>query len=313
MHATGFMFALSLLNQGGTVVTLTSRSFDPQELLRAIERERVAAVAVVGDAFARPLLDTLDEQPARYDTSSVELVVSAGVMLSAPVKAGLARHMPGAVVVDLLGSTEAHGMGTAVSTASGGAETARFRLGARAFVLDDTGRPFPPGVEGFGRLAVGGFVPLGYHKDPDKSAATFVSVDGERCSVPGDWARLEPDGTITLLGRGSVCINTGGEKVFPEEVEEALKTHAAVRDAIVVGVPDDRFGEAVVAAVEVRPGIAWSAEALRDHVKARLAGFKAPRHVVAFGALQRGPNGKADYHGTRERVIRALGRPRITA
>jgi len=304
MHATGFMFALSLLNQGGTVVTLTSRTFDPEELLTTIERERVIALAVVGDAFARPLVEAAEAALEPHDLSSLALIVSAGVMFSADVKAALARQAPGALIVDVLGSTEAHGLGTAVSSASGGASTAKFRLGAHALVLADDGSAVGPGRRG--RLAVRGLTPIGYHKDPEKTAATFPEIDGERYAVPGDWAQVESDGTITLLGRGSLCINTGGEKVFPEEVEEALKTHPVVRDAIVVGVPDDRFGEAIAAGIEARED-GWSAAELASHVRSQLASYKAPRHVVAFTALPRGPNGKADYAATRDGVLAALG------
>jgi 3-oxocholest-4-en-26-oate---CoA ligase len=233
-------------------------------------------------------------------------MASSGVIWSAPVKDGLARHMPGALLADLLGSTEAHGLGSSVSSASRPATTAAFRPGDHAFVVTEEGRRVEPGSGEVGLLAVRGYVPVGYYKDPEKTARTFPVIDGERCSVPGDWATVEADGTVRLLGRGSVCINTGGEKVFPEEVEEALKTHAAVRDATVVGVPDERFGEAVCAAVEVHDGASVTDAELIDHVKDRLAGYKAPRHVVVVDDVGRGPNGKADYAGVRRRVTEAL-------
>lgn len=245
MHATGFMFAHSLLTQGGTVVTMPERSFDAVALLDTVDRERVRALAMVGDAFGQPMLAALDASPGRWDLSSVAMLVSAGVMWSDTTKAGLSAAMPSALLVDVLGSTEAHGLGTSVGTGSG---TARFQLGTNAAVLTEDGRRAGPGEDGL--LAVAGHLPLGYHKDPDKTARTFPVVDGVRYSVPGDWARVEADGSITLLGRGSLCINTGGEKVFPEEVEEALETHPAVRDTTVVGLPDDRLGQAVAAAVE---------------------------------------------------------------
>jgi len=305
MHATGCMFATTILTQGGTVVTLPGRSFDAAALLDAVERERVESIALVGDAFAQPILAALDADPRRWDLSSVATVVSAGVMWRAETKAALAAHLPGAVLVDMLGSTEAHGLGSAVTAGGDGAATARFRLGPAALVVTDDGRPAGPGEVGL--LAVRGPIPLGYHKDPAKTAATFRTVGGERVSVPGDWARVEHDGTVTLLGRGSLCINTAGEKVFPEEVEAALATHPAVRDSTVVGVPDPRFGEAVAAAVELRQGATAAPDDLAAHVKERLAGYKAPRHVLVVDSVGRAPNGKADYAGVRRRIIEALG------
>jgi fatty-acyl-CoA synthase len=306
MHGTGFLFSLTIANQGGCVVTLESRRFDAAELFDAVERQRVTAMAIVGDAFARPMVEALDADPGRWDLSSVALVASSGVMWSAPVKDALSRHLPGALLADLLGSTEAHGLGSSVSSASRPATTAAFRPGDHAFVVTEDGRRVEPGSGEIGLLAVRGYVPLGYYKDPEKTARTFPVIDGERCSVPGDWATVEADGTIALLGRGSVCINTGGEKVFPEEVEEALKTHPAVRDATVVGVPDARFGEAVCAAVELRDETSAAEAELMDHVKTRLAGYKAPRHVVVLDSVGRGPNGKADYAGVRQRVTDLL-------
>lgn len=306
MHGTGFLFSLTILNQGGCVVTLESRRFDARELFDTVDRERVTAMAIVGDAFGRPMVETLDAEPGRWDLSSVALVASSGVMWSAPVKETLARHLPEALLADLLGSTEAHGLGSSVSSASRPATTAAFRPGDHAFVVTADGDRVEAGSGEVGLLAVRGFVPVGYYKDPEKSARTFPTIDGERCSVPGDWATVEADGTIRLLGRGSVCINTGGEKVFPEEVEEALKTHPAVRDVTVVGAPDTRFGEVVCAAVELHDGAAAGEVELIAHVKDRLAGYKAPRHIVVVDSVGRGPNGKADYAGVRRRVLEQL-------
>ncbi|HEX4903398.1 MAG TPA: AMP-binding protein [Acidimicrobiales bacterium] len=306
MHATGYMFAKSMLVQGGTVVTLPERHFDAAALLDAIEREGVTTMAIVGDAFAVPILDALDAAPGRWDVSSLQLLVSAGVMWSAEVKAGLARHLPATLLADLLGSTEAHGLGSSVSGAGTDPSTATFSLGAHAMVIDpETGTVLGPGETGM--LAVAGASPIGYHKDPEKTAATFRIIDGQRVSVPGDWARVEDDGTITLLGRGSLCINTAGEKVFPEEVEEALETHPAVRDSTVVGVPDTKYGQAVAAVVALREGAEVTPDELIAHVKGRLAGYKAPRHLVVVEDVGRTPNGKADYAGARRRVLDHLG------
>ena len=309
MHGTGFLIGLNQLNQGGCVVTLTSRSFDPFELLDTVERRRVTVLAVVGDAFCRPLVAALDEQPGRWDLSSLKLVVSSGVMWSEQAKAGLLRHAPHLLLADLLGSTEALGMGQAVASSAGGATTARFTLGENALVIDDDDRPVEAGSGVVGRLAVKAFMPLGYYKDPEKSAATFRVIDGERWSVPGDFATIEADGTLRLLGRGSVCINTGGEKVFPEEVEEALKSHVAVKDAVVVGVPDERFGQAVCGLVEVWPGHDVTVDDLVAHAKERIAGYKAPRRVLVVDSVGRAPNGKADYAGARQRALELLSAP----
>jgi acyl-CoA synthetase (AMP-forming)/AMP-acid ligase II len=302
MHATGYMFAVSMLSQGGTVVTLTNRHFDAAAILDALEREQVEAMAIVGDAFARPLLEALEGCASPRDLGSLTLLVSAGVMWSADTKRGLAAHLPGALLVDLLGSTEAHGLGSSVAIP--GADegpTGTFRLGPHALVIDDEGTVLGPGETGM--LAVGGPCPVGYHKDPDKTARTFRMVDGRRVAIPGDWARVEDDRSITLLGRGSLCINTGGEKVFPEEVEEALETHDAVRDSTVVGIPDERLGEAVAALIELVPGTTSTPEELIAHVKAQLAGYKAPRKVLIVDDVGRSPNGKADYAGAHRRLL----------
>ncbi len=303
MHATGYMFAKSMLTQGGTVVTLANRTFDPAGLLDVVEREKVEAMAMVGDAFGQPILNALDAEPNRWDLSSLTLLVSAGVMWSAQTKEGLATHLPTTLLVDLLGSTEAHNLGSAVSGASG-ATTAQFKLGPNAMVVTEDKLMAKPGESGL--LAVGGPMPLGYFKDEEKTAKTFWTVEGRRVSVPGDWARLEMDGSITLLGRGSLCINTGGEKVFPEEVEEALETHPAVRDTTVVGIPNPRFGESIAAEVELNDGASVTTQELIEHVKTQIASYKAPRHLSIVASVGRLPNGKADYSGVRKRMIESL-------
>ena len=295
MHGTGALTALSVMNGGGAVVTLESRSLDTAELLDAIETERVQHLAIVGDAFAKPLLATLDANPGRWDISSLVLVVSSGVMWSEEVKAGLLRHHPGMLLADAFASSEALGMGTSVSSAAGTATTAKFTLGEEARVIRPDGSSVEPGSGEIGMVAVKGRTPIGYYKDPEKSAQTFPVLDGQRWSVPGDHALVEADGSLTLLGRGSVCINTGGEKVFPEEVEVAVKSHPSVTDALAVGIPDARFGEAVCAVVETAPGAAVAADDLIAHVKGRLAAYKAPRHVVVVPSIERAANGKADY------------------
>jgi fatty-acyl-CoA synthase len=295
MHGTGCMTQLLALARGGSVVTLDAAGLDVPQLLDAVEREKVNAVAIVGDAFAKPIVRALDAEPDRWDLSSLVVLTSSGVMFSEGTKQALLRHIPGMMIVDAFSSSEALGMGQSVSSASGSTTTAKFTSGENTRVIDDEGRDVEPGSGQIGRVAVGGFQPVGYYKDPEKSAATFLTIDGKRYSVPGDFAQVEADGSITVLGRGSQCINTGGEKVFPEEVEEALKTHESILDAVAVGVPDEKFGEAITAVVELAPGQVLDPAALIDHVKARLASYKAPKQVLEIETIGRAPNGKVDY------------------
>ncbi|MDP1819902.1 MAG: acyl-CoA synthetase, partial [Acidimicrobiales bacterium] len=219
----------------------------------------------------------------------------------------LLRHHPAMMLMDGFSSSEALGMGSSVSGGGSTAETAKFQLGPNARVITDAGTFVEPGSSEIGMVGVGGRVPLGYYKDEEKSARTFKVIDGVRYSIPGDFATVEADGTIRLLGRGSVCINTGGEKVFPEEVEEALKTHPAVRDAVVVGVPDEKWGEAITALVELAPGDEPDGDALIAHVKGRIAAFKAPKHVLLVDTVGRAPNGKVDYKRCRAEAVERVG------
>jgi len=305
MHGTGSFTSFAVLSSGGSVVTMTGRHFSSVELLDTIEREGVRSIAIVGDAFAKPLLAALDAEPARWDVSSLRVVTSSGVMFSAATKEGLLRHMPRLIIADTLGSSEALSMATAVTTADAPSATAVFAIGPRTRVITEDGRDVVPGSGEVGLMALRGRVPVGYYKDEAKSARTFRFLDGARWSIPGDWATVEADGTLRLLGRGSQCINTGGEKVYPEEVEEVIKTYPDVLDAACVGVPDERFGEVVVALVEGRSGTTIDAASLIAHVKAHLAGYKAPRRVVQLRSLGRAPNGKVDYRALRERAMSA--------
>ncbi|HWC37833.1 MAG TPA: acyl-CoA synthetase [Acidimicrobiales bacterium] len=295
MHGTGAFCAFTGFSVGGSVVLLSSRAFDPEELVATVTAERVNIMSIVGDAFAKPILRVLDEVPGRWDISSLDVVISSGVMWSEPTKQGLLRHNPDMLLVDSFASSEALGMGRSISGTKGRAATARFVLGRNARVIGDDGGDIAPGSGDVGLLAVRGRNPVGYYKDPEKTARTFRTIDGARYSIPGDYATVDADGTLRVLGRGSVCINTGGEKVFPEEVEEVVKLHPAVRDAIVVGVPDGRFGEAICAVVEPQAGAVLQPENLVAHVKGRLASYKAPRHVLVVETIGRAANGKADY------------------
>jgi fatty-acyl-CoA synthase len=310
MHGTGGFTSYECLSEGGRLVLLAGRHYDPVELLDAIEREKVNGLVIVGDPFARPMLAALDAEPGRWDLSSLLAIVSSGAMWSTEIKEGLLRHHPGMVLVDAFSSSEALGMGNSVSSAGSAAKTAEFVLGPDVKVLTPEGTPVEPGSEEVGVLALGGRNPLGYYKDTAKSEATFKVIDGVRYSIPGDYARVRTDGTIQLLGRGSVCINTAGEKVYPEEVEEVLKRHPAVVDAIVVGVPHERFGEQIVAAVELGPAYASGGptpapaeQELIEHVKSSLAHYKAPRRVRTVDTIGRAPNGKLDYGRHRREAV----------
>jgi 3-oxocholest-4-en-26-oate---CoA ligase len=309
MHGTGLFTSLAALSVGATIVTLTNRHYDVVELLDTVEREKVNSIAWVGDPFARPLLQALDAEPDRWDISSLAVLISSGAMWSESNKRGLLRHHPNMILADQFASSEALGLGSAFSSGAATTGTAKFELGENARVVTDDGRDVAPGSGEVGRVALRGRMPLGYYKDPDKTAATFLTIDGDRYSVPGDYATVDADGTLVLLGRGSVCINTGGEKVFPEEVEEVLKLHPDVQDAVAVGVPDDRFGEAVTAVVEPAEGHTVDERAVIEHVKAHLAAYKAPKRVLTVESINRAPNGKVDYRGLRRLAAERVASP----
>ena len=295
MHGTGQFSAIGAMVNGGCIVTLVNRKFDVVELLETVERRKVTAIVLVGQAFAGPILDELQANPTKYDVSTVGLMTSSGVMWSQENKTGLLEFMPDAILFDSFGSSEAVGLGASFSTKDAPQQTAKFMLGPTCAVFDEAGARVEPGSGDIGVVAVGGFIPLGYYKDEAKSAQTFRIYEGKRWSVPGDFAEVNADGSLHLLGRGSVCINTGGEKVFPEEVEEALKTHPSVADAVCVGLPDPRFGQVICAVVEPETGETPDLATLSVHVKNSLAAYKAPRSVVVVDSIMRAPNGKVDY------------------
>jgi len=297
MHGTGMFTAIGSIASGAAIVTLEGEKFDPVELWDVVERRAVNSVVIVGDAFARPMLNTLEEHPNRWDISSLKMIVSSGVMWSREVKQALLRHNPHMLLVDTFGSSEAVGFGTSITSAAGETRTARFQIGERCKVFTEDHREVEPGSGELGFIARCGPIPIGYYKDEAKTAKTFPVIDGVRYSIPGDWCTVEADGTLTLLGRGSACINTAGEKVYPEEVEEVLKTCEGVHDALVVGLPDERWGQAVTAVVEMSPGAAFDEQTLRRHVREHLAGYKAPKRIVETPRMFRAPNGKADYKG----------------
>jgi acyl-CoA synthetase (AMP-forming)/AMP-acid ligase II len=312
MHGTAHWFALGTLYTGGTVVLSPDRRLDPARLWELIARAHVTFLVIVGDAFARPLVEVLDTLDPSLDLSSLTVVLSGGAILSPSVKELWVQKLPGTILIDGFGSSESGGQGSSVTAAGGPIETApRFRVDPETTVLDDDFRQAPVGA--IGKLARRGHVPVGYYKDPVKTAATFPVIDGVRWSVPGDHARIEDDGTITVLGRGSMSINTGGEKVYPEEVESAVKSHPAVFDAVVVGLPDERWGERVVAVAQLRPGVTLTADELTKYVRTQLAAYKAPRDLVLVDSVVRSPSGKPDYRWARATAEGELARVRSSA
>jgi fatty-acyl-CoA synthase len=309
MHGTALFLAMSTFVLGGTVVLLGGRKFDPDELLRLVGRERVTQLSIVGDAFARPIVAALDDpsvDPA-YDLTSLRRIVSTGATLSATHKQSLMRHAPDAMVIDMIGASEGGPFALAI-TAPGQSpmDTAEFMATPTTALFDEiTWERIEPGSGRSGVLASSGSMPLGYYHDAPKTAATFRIIDGVRYSMPGDHAMIDADGTVHLLGRGSVCINTGGEKVFPEEVEVAARTFAGVIDCAAVGLPDDRFGE-IVTLVVASADPSMTAADLIEHVRGRIASYKAPRRIVFVDSVYRSPSGKADYRWARQTALAAM-------
>jgi fatty-acyl-CoA synthase len=306
MHGAGAWTSMSALCRAGSIVTLSARRYDPEHLANVLAGERINGLALVGDPFARPLADVLDANPGRWDLSSMRVAISTGAMFTEETKNRLLKHIPQLKIVDALGGSETGAIADSASDASGAAGTASFSLRKGARVIDDEGKDVPPGSGLVGRLAVSGYVPIGYYKDPVKSAQTFITLDGRPHVFTGDWVAMQVDGSIKLLGRGSACINSGGEKVFAEEVEEVLKLHPGVADAVVVGVPDPRLGEMVVAVVELA-GSAPSDDELAAHVRASLAGYKCPRHFVLVDSVGRSPSGKIDHQFLRGLAAERVG------
>ncbi len=315
MHGTGmWVGAMPALAAGGAVVLLENRSFDAHELLRAVEINGINSVIIVGDPFARPIAEALESRAAQgsaYDTSSIKIIASSGAMWSMENKRRLLAHID-TMLYDALGSTEAGSMGAQIMTRAGilghGTSTAKFERDAKMQVIDEHNVAVKPGDGVIGRVikdvSDGCF---GYYKDDTKTAATFLTIDGVRYVLSGDMASIEADGTLTFVGRGSQCINSMGEKVFPEEVEEAVKTHPSIDDCLVVGVADERYGQRVVAVASVHHGSTRpTPDEIVAHVKTKISGYKAPKNVILVDAVKRAPNGKADYPWARETAAAAL-------
>ena len=309
MHGTGMWLGGILAHLAGSkIVTLTKRSLDAHELWQAVQQEKATQVVIVGDAFAKPMLRALSEardEGHPYDVSTIRFLLSSGVMWTSEVKAQLLEWHDW-MLIDAMGSTEGS-MGTQITTRGNIGETAKFAMAPTTKVFTEDDRQVEPGSGETGMVAAGGSVPLGYFKDEAKSAATFRTIDGVRYSFPGDWAIVEADGNLTLLGRGSNCINTAGEKVYPEEVEEAVKRHPEVIDCLVVGIDDEKFGQRVTAVASVRAGSDADGEAIRASLRERIAAFKMPKQLFVVEKVERAPNGKADYKWARKVVEEAIG------
>jgi len=301
MHGAALWVAMMSLYGGSKLVLTGARRLDPHTVWRTVEAEKVVSISLVGDAMARPLIEVLADEGVHYDLSNLFVIGSGGAILSATVKAKINELLPTVMIVDSLGASETGYQGTFSGTDTDGRP--RFAMGDHTTVLDDDGKPLAPGSDVVGRLARSGFVPLGYYKDDEKTAATFVNIEGTRWALPGDMAKVEADGSITLLGRGSVSINSGGEKIFPEEVESALKSHPEVFDAVVVGVPDERWGERVSAVVKPRGDARPTLEALAEHCRKHLAGYKVPRELHLVDEIVRSPSGKADYRWAKSAAL----------
>jgi acyl-CoA synthetase (AMP-forming)/AMP-acid ligase II len=297
IHGAAQWTALICMFTGGKVVLQAGRSFDPKRVVELVGEERVMTITLVGDAMARPIVEVLSEPGASYDVTSLMIVASAGAVLSPAVKEQIKKVLPNVMIVNSFGSTEAGHHGSAMPGAEVGTEgRPSFYMDATTnAVFDENHRPIAPGSGKIGWIARGGRVPLGYYKDEEKTAARFVEIDGKRWVLPGDFATVEADGRITVFGRGSECINTGGEKVFPEEVEEVLKGHPDVFDALVVGIEDDKWMQRVAAVVEPRPGKRPALEELQQHCRQHIAGYKVPRQVALVDNVVRFPSGKPDY------------------
>jgi len=277
--------------------TILMPKFDPHEVWGLVESEKANSLMITGDAMGKPLIEALDEPGASYDLSSLLAVTSSAALFSAPVKDEFFRHLPDLVIVDAIGSSESGNNGMATVTKG---ETA-MKSGPTVSVLGDTVvfdedlHPVAPGSGTIGKIARTGNIPVGYYNDPVKTAEVFIHVDGVRYVMPGDFATIEEDGSITLLGRGSVSINSGGEKIFPEEVESAVRSHPDVLDAIVVGAPDERWGQRVAAIIQPRGDLVPTLDEVQAHCRDHIAGYKVPRELHVVEQIERSPSGKPDY------------------
>jgi len=308
MHAAAQWTTFSWLLAGGKTVLMPG-ALDPEAVWDAVDEHQVNSLTVVGDAVARPLVTAWEANPGRWQAAGLFAISNGGAPMSSSLKARLGELFEGRAIIDGFGSSESGVQGSQRLTAGENPSgLARFAPGPTTGVFDDDLQPVQAGSGVIGKVANAGRLPLGYLNDPEKTAATFIEVDGQRYCFTGDLATVEEDGTIQLLGRGSQCINTGGEKVFPEEVESALVDHKAVLDVLVVGVDDERWGSAVVAVVApADPDAPPTLDDVRDHLRGSLAGYKLPKHVVIVSQVERSPAGKADYRWAKTTAEAAVG------
>ncbi len=299
-----------LMHLFGGHLTVLEPKFDPQRTWEIIEKEKVQLIFMTGDAMARPLIEEYERKAATgtpYDGSSLFAISSSAAIFSPDVKKRWMDVFTNAIFTDSVGATETgfQGMGMQDKDQKISTDGPIVGLGPNSVVLDDDNRLLDPATDvgKIGRLGRGGNVPVGYYKDPEKSAATFLEIDGSRYSVPGDFARIEEGNRVTLLGRGSNCVNTGGEKVYPEEVEMAVKAHPAVYDCLVVGIPDVKYGQAVAAVVELREGTTLELEELREFLRQHLSGYKLPRSLTVVPQIPRNATGKAQYPAAKEMAL----------
>jgi acyl-CoA synthetase (AMP-forming)/AMP-acid ligase II len=303
MHGAAQWGTFGGLFRGSTVVLL--EKFDPHAVWDALAEYKIPTIAITGDAMARPLIEAYIERPR--DVTSLIAISSTAAVFSPVVKDQLFDLFPNLFISEAVGSSESGFNGMRLverGNTNPGTGLINVNRGPGTIVIDEDNQPVEPGE--VGRMARGGNVPIGYYKDPEKTAATFITIDGDRYSVPGDFARLELDGTMTLLGRGSQCINSGGEKIYPEEVESALKAHPSVFDVLVVGVDDARWGQKVTAVVQPRPGTSITLDELAEHSRTRIAGYKVPRELLIVDVIPRQPSGKPDYPRAKKLIEEAL-------
>ncbi len=301
MHGAGLYTAINALSYGNRVILPVSSGFDPELTLSCVDKHAIMVLTISGDAFATPLIRTLQENPGKYSLQCLKVVNSTAMIFSTHNKKALLEQIPDLIIFDNVGSSESSASAMAMfgkdNDLDGNEVVLKLTPNAKVFTEDL--REVQPGSGEKGFLASTGPLPLGYYKDEEKTAATFFTVDGVRYSRPGDWVEVLEDGSVKFLGRGSVCINSGGEKIYPDEVEAVIKSHTAVEDAVVVGVADERFGQAVTAVVQLTQHEAAGDDELKDHVRSRLSGYKVPKNVLFVDKVYRAPNGKADYPATR--------------
>lgn len=295
IHGAAQWASLIAMFTGGKTIIAPGKRYDPDLVWALAEREEANVINMVGDAMIEPLITAFEAKEGGYDTEALAVISSAGAILSERLQEKLQQILPDVTVLNSFGASEAGHMGTFISGVVGPTGRPVFIQNPNTAVVDEDGKHLEPGCGVIGKLARYGRVPLGYYKAPEKTAENFREIDGVRYVLPGDMAMVEEDGTITVLGRGNVCINSGGEKIFPEEVEEVVKAHPHVVDAVIVGAPDERWGQRVAAIVQTTPGAELTLEALDEHCRAKLAGYKVPRQLHLVDEVVRQPSGKPHY------------------